>query len=62
MGVRTGVSGSVRLRPGDEDNEEEEEEEKMTMMMKYMKHKKKNLERGKKEGRNGGLVGMRVVA
>ncbi len=57
--MRTGVSGSVRLRPGDEDNEEEEE--KMTMMMKYMKHKKKNLERGEKEGRNEGFVGMRVV-
>jgi hypothetical protein len=29
--VRTGVSGSVRLRPGDDDDEE-----KMTMMLKYI--------------------------
>ncbi len=55
--MRTGVSGSVRLRPGDEDNEEEEEEEKMRMMMKYMKHKKKIWKEGKKKAEMGDLWG-----
>ncbi len=30
--MRTGVSGSVRLRPGDDDDDED----KMTMMLKYI--------------------------
>jgi hypothetical protein len=36
MGVRTGVSGSVRLRPGDDDDDDDDDEEKMTMMLKYI--------------------------
>ncbi len=34
--MRTGVSGSVRLRPGDDDDDDDDDEEKMTMMLKYI--------------------------